>query len=463
MGAGLRCLIVFAVVAATGARADDVPVGPPWTAVCQDFERDSFSLAFNNAQCQSDFETFFAAHSAAQTHAWMKERRLCFHEWAHFSWISFAQHSEKMAELAWRQQIYMADQRLLGGSCADHACAIQSVRSELARAETLTISETTRAHTAAFLDVVETNQKYEPQMTKAYAAVRGLCIYHLNVECIDALKQAFDWMYPRMYSPPIEPIEHFTFSMVAFYRKVFDDDLTQRYAARLALQLMDAVESGTMPANLYETGLTAFDGDLDRFWNFMIVYATRGAAWAAAWQLPGDDNRPVFAALMVVAAAMGVLDTTADLDGTAFSYAATTGFTCFQPKPYHFWLAGGFAYLLKKAGYTPRTSELVARLTGGLYEANSTTEGRHPDAVFFAPEFATIVNRERREITHHYMGAQLGLHAEAPPVLDFDGEFGHFLGASRPLPAMTEAEMKTKIADPLTRWQLWSRLTGYYR
>lgn len=284
MGAGRGIAVLGLGLFAGAARADVRPAGPPWTEVCQDFEKESFPLVFTGAQCQADFTAFFAEHTAAETHAWMKERRACFHEWAHFAWISFAQHSPKMAELAWRQQLFVTEQRLLGGTCADHACAVASVRTELGRAETLTIGAETQAHSRAFLDGVETDRKYEAQMNKAYAAVQPLCLYHLNLECVGALRQALDWMYPRMYAPDIVPAEHFTFSMVSFHRAVFADALTQKYAARLALQLLDAVERGARPAPLHETGLAAFAGDQERFWNFMIVYATRGAAWGAAWR-----------------------------------------------------------------------------------------------------------------------------------------------------------------------------------
>jgi hypothetical protein len=275
-------------------------------------------------------------------------------------------------------------------------------------------------------------------------------------------------MYPRMYAPDGSAGEHFTFSMVSTYRSVFSDTLTQKYAARLAAQLIDAVEiPGTKGAAalqpLYDRGLAAFEGDQDRFWDFMIVYATRGAAWAAAAPMVGDDNRPLFAAFMVISAAMGVLDTAADQAGTAFSYGAIAGGdTCFEPKPYHFWMAAGFAYKLKKAGYSAKTVELVARLTGALYEVGSTTEGRNPDEVYFVPEYDRKVNRVRRELTHHFLGAQLGLHAANPPPAAFDATLGRFLDASSPLPVMSAEEMTAKIQDDLTRWKYWTSLTGYY-
>lgn len=428
-------------------------------------EREGFSQAFESPACQADYEAYLSGHSAEETHAWMKAHRGCFHEWTGFAWIAFSQADTKTAEIAWRQQLHVGDQRLLG-ACGDHECEVAAVAAELARAETVEIGAATKAHTEAFLDEVALNQKYADRMTKAYGAVEGICLYHLSVECISALRQAFDWMYPRMYDAEGDVgIEHFTYSMLPFYREVFEDTLTQRYAARWAARLLDAVESGEfrnprgMPA-LFAMGRAAFAGDEDRFWKFMIVYATRGAGWATAHRMVTDENRPVFLAQMVISAAMGVIDTAWAAAGAAWSYAGDKDSTCFQPKPYHFWMAGGFAYLLRKEGYSARTSELVARLTGALYEVASDTVGRDPDEVFFLPPFDQKVSRQRRELTHHYLGAQFGLDTTA--ALDFDATLGRFMEASQPLPSMSEEDMREAIATPATRWRLWTRLTGYY-
>src|SRR5690606_5927022 len=130
-----------------------------------------------------------------------------------------------------------------------------------------------------------------------------------------------------------------------------------------------------------------FEGDYDRIWKFLIVYATRGAGWATGYKLVGVDNQPMFAAMMVVSSAMGYLDTAWFPTGRAWSYAGATENTCFQPKPYHYWMTGGFAYLLRQEGYTVRTAKQVARLLGAMYEVASDTMGRDPDRVFFVPTY----------------------------------------------------------------------------
>jgi hypothetical protein len=453
------CLVLAgaASLASSKAIADAVPVGPPWTDVCAPMEHASFRQIFTSDQCQRDFDAAFATLDVTGTRAWMSDHRLCFKEWDHFSWLAFLKHDSKMARLAWEHQLELARERL---EEADVVALLE-------RGTTQEISPEAVAHTRSFLDQVELDQSFKDEMDQAQAAVTPICLYHLDPQCISAMNKALGWMYPRSYKVPGPPVQWFTFSMLPEFRSVFSDTETQRSASRLALEARRLVETAPDERldadDLYSLGLRAFNGDADRFWRFMIVYATRGAAWATASKLAHQDTKPLFAAFMVLSAAMGVLDTDAMASGSPWSYGPGAHSTCFQPKPYHYWMSAGYAYLLRREGYGERTARLVSRLLGAMYELGSTTMDRDPTAVFFVPTFDTIVNRARRELTHHYLGAEFGLAAgSAAPTQDFDATFLEIMEASEPLPVLSDEEMATRIADNQTKWSYWTKLTGYY-
>lgn len=443
-------------------------MGPPWYDVCAPMEQHSFRQIFVSDQCHADFEEAFASLDVAALRLWMRESRGCFREWAHFSWLAFLRQDPKMARLAWEHQLAMIAERVA-----------PDLETLLVRGTTGEIGAEAVQHTTAFLDEVERDQSFKEEMEQAYAAVTPICLYHLDTQCVGAMKKVLGWMYPRSYQLPGPPRESFTFSMVPFYREVFRDVTTLRAASRMALDLLNAIEDGgatrapsrLVPSDVMTMGLAAFDGDEDRFWKFMIVYATRGAAWATASALAHDDTRPLLAAFMVISAAMGVLDTAALPSGSPWSYPEGSVSTCFQPKPYHFWMAGGYAYLLRKEAYGARTSKRVARLLGAMYELGSTTMDRDPNAVFFVPTYHTLVNRARREVTHHYLGAELGAASaeaswERNPIdaaqLDFDATLLAMMEHSEPLPELTDADMLKQLEDAPTKWRYWTDLTGWY-
>jgi hypothetical protein len=372
-----------------------------------------------------------------------------------------------MTRLAYQHQLYLVDDRLLHDtSCTDEACSAAHIEALLERGLTGEIGAEAAAATNAFLDAVEADTEYKDKMDKAYAAVTPICLLHADLGCVGAMRKALDWMYPHGYVLPDGSKEHTTFSMLAQYRSVFADATTQRYASDLALRVLHRLSRGDLGVDaddaLYGEGLDAFHGDVDRFWRFMVVYSTRGAAWATSYRLAQPDNQPLFAAFMVISAAMGRLDLAfADRDA-AWSYTPRFATSCYQPKPYHYWMTAGFAYLLRQEGYGARTSRLVARLLGAMYELGSTTMGRRPDDVFFAPTFDTVVNRTRREVVHHALGADLGLAPREPPTQSFDATYRAVLDASKPLPALSEAEMRERIKDDATKWKYWTDLVGYY-
>ena len=440
------------------------PTGPPWQETCDPMEQDSFREVFTSAQCETDFLDAVATLSTSNANAWMTQHRSCFHEWAHFTWLAFSRHDAKMAAVAWAHQLSLITERLATApNCQDDACTAQAVDDLLTRGQTRAISEEAKAHTAEFLQSVTTSTKYDASMQKAFAAVTPICLYHLDVPCIGAMNKILTLMYPRSY---VWSGEGFTFSMIPIVKEIFGDDLMQKYATRLALDLLhSAPEIGGLPKDpsaIYTLGMRDFEGDSDRFWKFMMVYATRGAAWATAFNLAHEDTKPLFAAFMIVSAAMGVLDTSAADSGSAWSYGPNTTATCFQPKPYHFWMAAGYAYLLKKDGYSDITSRRVARLLGAMYELGSTTMERDPDAVFFVEPYETIVNRTRREVTHHALGAAFGLAPGQSSEQNFDESLAKVMNSAIPLLTMSADEMRAKIRDLPTKWRYWSELTGFY-
>lgn len=445
----------------------DVAPQPPWQSVCAEAEAETLRHLFRTPECRAQFEDVFQSSDVASTHAWMIQNRSCIKEWAHFAWIAYAANEAKMADLAWLQQLYMTQERVgTLGTCADRSCLVQGVTATLERGEDTTIGDEAILHTNAFLDEVQQNTAFQEQMEKALAGVRPLCLLHLNLECSGAMTTALNWMYPRSYRLSREPPEAMTFSMLAATREVFTDTLTQKYASRMALHLLRAIEAGDYDSvggeAFYPMAERFFEGDYDRLWKFIAVYATRGAAWATGYKMVHDDNKPIFAAMMVISSAMGVLDTYLDDVDSSWSYVANTSNTCFQPKPYHYWMAGSFAYLLRKEGYSARTSKQVARLLGAIYEVGSTTMGRDPDEVFFVPTFDPKVNRVRREVAHHVLGSMVGIDYRTPPSSDFDRALGRLMQASQPLPAYSDDEMRSRIADMPTRWRLWTDLTGFY-
>jgi hypothetical protein len=457
----MRLALAFSLVClmlSTGGAAlaqEERPAGPPWYDMCAPMEQSSLRLIFASDQCQADFDQAFESMELPELESWMREHRDCFKEWAHFAWVAFMKNDPKMARLSWDHQLYMAKELL-------H----EDVEPMLERGLTGEIGAEAAQHANAYLDLVEQNTSFQDVMNQAYAAARPICIYHANlIECPAAMKKALDWMYPHQYRETDPPLGTITISMVPFYRIVFTDTRTQVLASKLALRLLRRIEAGEPAVDgptLYAMGLEEFEGDADRFWRFMVAYATRGAAWATSYKMVTDDNKPVFAAMMVVSAAMGYLDTIYNRSGTAFSYAQDAVSTCYQPKPYHYWMAAGYAYFLKRAGYSDGTSRLVARLLGAMYEISSTTYGRTPEDVFFVDTFDTKVNRARREVAHHFLGAQLGATPDAPPTQSFDATILALLDESQPLPDVSDAEMHRRLQDSATKWRLWTDLVGYY-
>ncbi len=429
---------------------------PPWQAVCAATEAETLRHLFASPECRAGFFAVYDVSDVAETHAWMVENRSCFKEWAHFAWIAYAANDSKMADLAWEQQLHMARERVGG-----------DVEATLVRGEATSIGSEAAELTSAFLDEVEENTAFQEQMETALAGARPLCLLHLNpIECPAAMTTALNWMYPRSYRLSREPPEAMTFSMLAATRAVFTDTLTQRYATRMALHLLRAIASGEDRAvrdeAFYPMAVRFFEGDYDRLWNFIAVYSTRGAAWATAHRMVHADNQPLFAAMMVISSAMGLLDTRMAGEGAVWSYVDASESTCFQPKPYHYWMAGSFAYLLRKEGYSEYTSKQVARLLGAIYEVGSTTMGRDPDEIYFVPMFDPKVNRVRREISHHVLGSEVGISFREPATPAFDGVLDRLMQESEPLPDYSEAEMREKIEDKPTRWRLWTGVTGFY-
>jgi hypothetical protein len=447
---------------------ETAPIGPPWTAMCESMDKPYFALAVPEAGCRQQFlGVYNSTEDLDQIHSWMKEHRSCFKEWAHYSWMGAFYNDLKMAELSWLHQLYFADLRLQDDTiCSDRSCYAESVRSLVESGLDGSISPEAVQYTNQFLDIVEQNTAFDDEMKKAFDSVTPLCLYHMNTQCIRAMKQALTWMYPRSYKLNNTPPESITFSMLGFYREVFRDSQTQKFASQWALHLIDIIENKSYAdgelESLYEMGLRFFEGDQDRFWKFMIVYSTRGAAWITGYKLAHEDNKPLFAAMMVISAAMPVLDAYDGVFGRGWSYPSVIDTTCYQPKPYHYWMSAGFAYLLGKEGYTKTTSRLVSRLLGAGYEFASTTMGRDPDEVFFLPTYHPNVNRMRREIAHHYLGAMFGSSLEPSNQPSFDETLARIMNKSKPLPDISDAQMAEDIKDPLRRWKYWSDLIGYY-
>jgi hypothetical protein len=459
-------LILILSFALPALAQEQIPKGPPWNQMCEEFSGNGIRPIFASDACQEEFlDVYHRLSREKDIHTWMLEHRSCLHEWAHFSWLAVFMNEEKMSRLAWYHQMYLAKSRFLGGnSCDGDSCNADAVRAALQIGLTTEVDQAAIDHTNEFLDKVKQDTAFKDKMDKAYRAVDAICLYHGNFECKAAMKSALDWMYPHSYKLGSIPEETITFSMIETTRSVFTDTKIQKYASRFALELMKQIENRNthLSESFYEMGLKAFDGDAERFWRFIVVYATRGSAWATGYPMVAEKNKSTFMALMVISSAMSVFDFHFGVHGEGWSYGNIATNTCYQPKPYHYWMTAGFSYFLTKSGYSVATAKLVARLMGALYEVGSTTVGRVPDEVYFVPTFHSKVNRARREITHHFLGAEFGTRPDPSTYMAFDQNISEFLQASRPLPDISDEEMTQKIKDPMTRWQYWTRLTGFY-
>jgi hypothetical protein len=443
------------------------PPGPPWHSTCNELSEKGFGLAFTSDGCKAEFLAVFQQGNLEGTHAWMKQNRTCFKEWAHFSWLAYERNDPQMAALGWYHQLYILNERLgAGAECENLECHQDQARSIVQAGTSGQIGSAAVAHTTAFLNDVRKNEKFKRQMDRAYANVTPICLYHGNLECRSAMRRLLDLMYPRSYQLQTVPVENLTFSMVDTFERLFTDTQSQRYASAFALKIMDEINNGTFARidgpKFFEMGLDAFNHDSDRFWDFITVYATRGAAFATAYQMVTDDNKPLFAALMIVSSAMALGDTALIEHGQSWSYIDQTDTTCYQSKPYHYWMSASFAQQLVRDGFSRETSILVSRLLGALYEVGSTTMGRDPDEIYFVPAFAPVVNRARREIAHHLLGSQFGADWRQTTEQDFDDFVLRFMQSSKPLPQLSEAEMRQRLKNDLERWKMWTSLTGFY-
>jgi hypothetical protein len=449
------------------AQAETIPQAP-FFATCNQLESGSFSRVFANIACEREFSTMFATASPEDAVIWLRGHRGCVREFAHFSWLAATVIDPKLQRLSWLQQLTLIGERLFPEStCSDGVCDEKLITALLNGLRGQSISAETIKYTSEFLDVVEQDQKFKPMMDKAYNAIAPICTYHSSIACSSAMKWLLDQMYPHSYSTVINgQKESFTFSMLPSYRKIFTDDRTQDLLIAAALDVLKLVQhsnDGNAPhATFFEIMTARFSGEETRMWDAITVLATRGAAWATATAMVRHDNRGVFAALMILSAAMSVLDQPELNRNSAWSYSEDTQTTCYQPKSYHFWMAASFAWHLQSRGHSQRTALLVSILLGAMYETGSTTYGREPDDVFFVPTFATIVNRARRELTHQRLGARFGVEPKVEASIKFDDELELFLSRSKSLPEVSAEEMKELISSPLKRWQLWTSLMGFY-
>jgi|GEM_PF-1577173 len=449
------------------AHAQEYPRAP-FFAACENMEASSFSRIFSNSSCEQEFISTLSTSTSAEVVRWLRSKRTCVREFAHFSWLAATVIDAKLQSVSWLQQLTLIGERLFPEKvCPDGVCNEQVIESYLTAMRGQPISDETKKHTNDFLAVVEQDQKFKPMMDKAYEAVIPICAYHSSLGCQSAMRWLLDQMYPRSYSTIINGYkESFTFSMVPSYRKVFTDELTQDRiiaAALIALQLSrQNLDRQTNHSVFFDIMASAFVGEEQRLWDVLTVLATRGAAWATATDMVRNDNRGTFAALMVLSAAMPLLDQRGLAQSKAWSYIADATTTCYQPKSYHFWMAASFARQLHNSGYSHHTAELVPVLLGAMYESGSTTYGRQPDDVFFVTTFDPIVNRTRRELTHHRLGAKWSIRPETLEKLSFDRELELFFYRSSALPNVSTEEMRRMISSPLKRWQLWTDLVGFY-
>ncbi len=453
-----------ALATTSGARAD-------YIETCDAMATGSLNPIFANDDCQKKFLDYQKTHTAWETSRWLMENRGCLQQWSNFAWLAAARRDPAMAELTWIQQLVFVESRAVGSGgsqgCDSRQCLETKAKALFERGLTQKISDEDKALLNSELDRAQKDTTFKDRMQKALDTAGAICAYHQEgLECTNAMTTALKWMYPYAYTGPNSGpggSDSGTVSMLSFMREVFADDLIQKYASRLALRVMDSVAASSIPTNenLYQLGLEAFEGDEARLFKFLAVYATRGAAWGALYQIAGPTNRPLLGAFMVVSVAMTVLDSRLLPDGRAWSYGPGQSTTCYQNKPYHYWMTASFSHLLLKAGYSEHVALFVSRLLGAMYEVGSDTFGRNPDEIYFLPTFDPKVSRVRREIVHHLSGARFGL-APGPQAQPFDQLFAKSLACSQPLPKMSESEMKQKIKNDVTRWQYWTSLTGFY-
>lgn len=425
----------------------------------------------NGGSCRGTLEQFINLANtkpATEVVTWLGMKKACMRGRPLMPWLSFMIPSEKIAKVAWLYQLYLTSEtmNLSRGryfQSARFQDYFQSVRNLLVKGQTAQVTEASKAYTARVQASAKQNKDYKKMMDEAYGNVNALCLYHKSLQCRKALKQALDWMYPREIRNSKFRWTG-TFSLVDHYGYVFNDSKTMQYASNLALYLLDFVGSGRSQRmkipEFYELGVKFFQGDMDRFWTFMGFMATRGSSFTLMYPIAHQDTKPLFASLMVISATMSLLDTLWLPTGTSFSYAKGNKNTCHQGKPYHYWMSGAYSYLLARQGYSKRTSILVARLLGAMYEVSSRTYGRQPEAVFFAETFAPVVMRSRREIIHHQLGSEIGIRGSHPQ--NFDSAMKRVIDNVQPIPQMPVDELRKKLQDPLTKWRYWTGLMSYY-
>ncbi len=325
---------------------------------------------------------------------------------------------------------------------------------------TPTYSPAQQAATQHVIDVLLADHTWDAQLNELKALAPQLCEVYRVPECEAALVELTELMHPRVGWSS-------NYSMLPVLKRFLSDPQFVPGAVRAALRVMERVRvseaggtarEGDLLTDLVESyresGLSDADAE-SHAWDFLAIYSGRGASNGELGYLFHENNQHLGLAFLVIAAGTNHLD--ALRAPNWYSYPSTLRGDCYYGKSYHFWMTAYFARYTRERGYAESTAYVIPYLLGVGYEFDSHTMGRDPLKVFFNETFDIYNDGIRANLIFGLAGARYG---SLPNVLwhrlDVDSALEKVRTHALEFPAMTEAELRTKLEDPVQRMMLWA-------
>ena len=146
-------------------------------------------------------------------------------------------------------------------------------------------------------------------------------------------------------------------------------------------------------------------------WDFLAVYATRGARVSNLFMESNRENGPVFAATGLIASMLSYLDGYAISKGkNPYSLPSTVRTTCDYTKPYHFWMAAYLAHRLQMEGASPEGILKAVHGVELIYEQFGGSAGKKAAPSVVSDQLHGWYNVEtQKNIAFNDMGAYWAL------------------------------------------------------
>lgn len=331
-------------------------------------------------------------------------------------------------------------------------------------------SDEGKAKTHSLFVSLKANPYKAEDTEKSKTAAPAFCLDFGSLACAKPLRDILDSMKMYLWNG-------YVISQADLYEKYFTDPTFVQGAARIALRLYEVLgtarKTGKTESHLFEVAYQSYfsitknhSKAKELAWDWIAIYATRGASWIGPAGLFYSENAALFASLTMAGTITTVLDGYAYTDSLSFSYPPQVSTTCFHGRPYHFWMAAYFSNRFYSRS-VENPASIASYISGVLYEFASETFGRDPLKPFFLETFDTYNQSLRANLTYKALASNLATfeidetgNFSKAPNLSIDEGLAYSVSVSEALPKWTEKERQDVIANMLTRYKYWKKLMG---